>query len=180
LIDKFGHLDRGLKKDLKEREKIKTKIFADIAPTLILWDISKYYLCTSQDRRKRYGSPFPYIRGDIDRQQRKVFQNPHTQVVDLLREKEKEHILSVPDMDLLLHKKFKFEGRIKNLNIKLNYAAVGPAIVFTNSNYTIKEVSYAFKVGEKSIKREINNMKSIRKPSTKRSRDFIDLVKNKS
>jgi hypothetical protein len=97
-----------------------------------------------------------------------------------LREKEKEHILSVPDMDLLLHKKFKFEGRIKNLNIKLNYAAVGPAIVFTNSNYTIKEVSYAFKVGEKSIKREINNMKSIRKPSTKRSRDFIDLVKNKS
>jgi hypothetical protein len=145
-----------------------------------LWDISKYYLCTSQDRRKRYGSPFPYIRGDIDRQQRKVFQNPHTQVVDLLREKEKEHILSVGDMDLLLHKKFKFEGRIKNLNIKLNYAAVGPAIVFTNSNYTIKEVSYAFKVGEKSIKREINNMKSIRKPSTKRSRDFIDLVKNKS
>ena len=63
---------------------------------------------------------------------------------------------------------------------KLNYAAVGPAIVFTNSNYNIKEVSQAFKVGEKSIKREINNMKSIRKPNTKRSRDFIDLVKNKS
>ena len=83
-------------------------------------------------------------------------------------------------MDLLLHKKFKFEGRIKNLNIKLNYAAVGPAIVFTNSNYSIKEVSHAFKVGEKTIKREINNMKSIRKPSTKRSRDFMDLVKNKS
>ena len=180
LIDKFGHLDRGLKKDLKEREKIKTKIFADIAPTLILWDISKYYLCTSQDRRKRYGSPFPYIRGDIDRQQRKVFQNPHSQVVSLLQEKEKEHILSVAEMDLLLHKKFKFESRIKNLNIKLNYAAVGPAIVFTNSNYSIKEVSQAFKVGEKTIKREINNMKSIRKPSTKRSRDFMDLVKNKS
>ena len=101
-------------------------------------------------------------------------------MVNLLQEKENEHILSVPEMDLLLHKKFKFESRIKNLNIKLNYAAVGPAIVFTNSNYSIKEVSYAFKVGEKSIKREINNMKSIRKPNTKRSRDFIDLVKNKS
>ena len=169
-----------INQDLKEREKIKTKIFADIAPTLILWDISKYYLCTSQDRRKRYGSPFPYIRGDIDRQQRKVFQNPHSQVVKLLQDKEKEHILSVDEMDLLLHKKFKFENRIKNLNIKLNYAAVGPAIVFTNSDYSIKEVSYAFKVGEKTIKREINNMKSIRKPSTKRSRDFMDLVKNKS
>ena len=180
LMDKFGNLDRRLSKDLKEREKIKNKIFADIAPTLILWDISKYYLCTSQDRRKRYGSPFPYIRGDIDRQQRKVFQNSHTKVVDLLRDKEKEHILSVPDMDLLLHKKFKFESRIKNLNIKLNYAAVGPAIVFTNSDYSIKDVSHAFKVGEKSIKREINNIKSIKKPNTKRSRDFIDLVKNKS
>ena len=180
LIDKFGHLDRKLKKDLKERDNIKSKIFADIAPTLILWDISKYYLCTSQDRRKRYGSPFPYIRGDIDRQQRKVFQNPHTQVVKLLQEKEKEHILAVPDMDLLLHKKFKFEGNIKNLNIKLNYAALGPAIVFTNSNYSIKDVSYAFKVGEKSIKCEIANMKGIKKPNTKRSRDFIDLVKNKS
>ena len=179
-MDKFGNLDRRLSKDLKEREKIKNKIFADIAPTLILWDISKYYLCTSQDRRKRYGSPFPYIRGDIDRQQRKVFQNSHTKVVDLLMDKEKEHILSVDEMDLLLHKKFKFENRIKNLNIKLNYAAVGPAIVFTNSDYSIKEVSYAFKVGEKTIKREINNMKSIRKPSTKRSRDFMDLVKNKS
>ena len=180
LIDKYGHLDRQLKKDLKEREKIKTRLFADIAPTLILWDISKYYLCTSQDRRKRYGSPFPYIRGDIDRQQRKVFQNPHSQVVDLLREKENEPILAVNEMDLLLHKKFKFESRIKSLKFKLNYAAVGPAIVFTNSNYNIKEVSNAFKVSEKAIIREINNMKSIRKPSTKRSRDFIDLVKNKS
>ena len=137
LIDKFGHLDRKLKKDLKERDKIKSKIFADIAPTLILWDISKYYLCTSQDRRKRYGSPFPFIRGDIDRQQRKVFQNPNKKVVKLLQDREKEHILAVDDMDLLLHKKFKFENRIKNLNIKLNYAAVGPSIVFTNSNYTI-------------------------------------------
>ena len=180
LIDKYGHLDRQLKKDLKEREKIKTRLFADIAPTLILWDISKYYLCTSQDRRKRYGSPFPYIRGDIDRQQRKVFQNPHSQVVELLREKENEPILAVNEMDLLLHKKFKFESRIKSLKFKLNYAAVGPAIVFTNSNYNIKEVSNAFKVSEKAIIREINNMKSIRKPSTKRSRDFIDLVKNKS
>ena len=178
LIDNYGHLDRQLKKDLKEREKIKTKLFADIAPTLVLWDISKYYLCTSQDRRKRYGSPFPFIRGDIDRQQRKVFQNPNKKVVKLLQDKEKEHILAVDDMDLLLHKKFKFENRIKNLNIKLNYAAVGPSIVFTNYNYTIKDVSYAFKVGEKSIKREINNMKSIKKPNTKRSRDFIAKIKN--
>ena len=120
------------------------------------------------------------VNREIDRQQRKVFQNPHTQVVNLLQDKEKEHILAVDEMDLLLHKKFKFEKKIKNLNIKLNYAAVGPAIVFTNSDYTIKEVSYAFKVGEKSIKREINNMKSIKKPNTKRSRDYNNLVKNKS
>lgn len=178
LMDKYGHLDKQLKKDLKERDRIKSRIFADIAPTLILWDISKYYMCTSYDRRKRYGSPFPFIRNDLDRQQRKVFANPHRNVVDLLREKEKKHMIAVEEMDLLLYKKFKLEKRIKNTNFKLNYAALGPAIVFANSDYNIKEVSRAYKVGEKSVKREIMNIKSFRKPNSKKSREFLGMIKN--
>ena len=178
LMDKYGHLDKQLKKDLKERERIKSKIFADIAPTLILWDISKYYLCTSYDRRKRYGSPFPFIRNDLDRQQRKVFANPHANVVGLLREKEKKHMIAIDEMDLLLYKKFKLEKRIKNTNFKLNYAALGPAIVFANSDYNIKEVSRAYKVGEKSVKREIMNIKSFRKPNSKKSREFLGKIKS--
>ncbi len=178
LMDKYGHLDKELKRDLKERDRIKKFIFADIAPTLILWDISKYYLCTSYDRRKRYGSPFPYIRNDLDRQQRKVFANPHINVVNLLKEKEKKHMIAVEDMDLLLYKKFKLEKRMKNTNFKLNYAALGPAIVFTSSDYNIKEVSRAYKVSEKSVKREIMNIKSFRKPNSKKSRAFLENIKN--
>jgi len=177
LMDDYGNLNHELSNDLKKREKIKDKLFVDIAPTLILWDISKYYLCTSNDRRKRYGGPFPYIRGDIDRQQRKIFQNPHKDAVKLLQEKEKKHILSVPEMDLLLYKKFKLENQIKNANIKLNYSALGPAIVFTNSDFSIREVSHAFKVSEKSVKREINNIKSFKKPRSKKSKQFLEMIK---
>ena len=178
LVDDYGNLYHRLRKDLIKREDIYDKLFAEIAPTLILWDISKYYLCTSSDRRKRYGSPFPYIRTDIDRQQRRVFQNSHFKVVRFLKEKENEHILSVPEMDLLLYKKFKFERQIKNANIKLNYAALGPAIIYTNSDYSINEVSRAFKVGEKSVKREIDNIQSFQKPRSKKSRQFLDMIKN--
>lgn len=178
LVDNYGNLDNDLKKDLKKREDIENNIFAEIGPTLILWDISKYYLCTSNDRRKRYGGPFPYIRGDIDRQQRRIFQNPHEAVVKVLKEKENEHILAVHEMDLLLHKKFNLEELIKNANIKLNHAALGPAIVCTNTEISIKEASYAFKVGEKWIMREIKNLKDIKKPRSKKSKAFLEMIKN--
>lgn len=179
LIDNYGNLNHGLKKDLDKREKIKDKIFANIGPTLIVWDLFKYYLCTSNDRRKRYGSPFPYIRGDIDRQQRKIFQNPHREVVKLLQEKENESILAVPEMDLLLFKKFKLEKQIKNSNIKLNYAALGPAIVFRASdNFTISEVAYVFKVPKKAVVNEIEKVKNIQRPRSKNAGKFLDLITN--
>ena len=95
-----------------------------------------------------------------------------------MKEKENEHILSVPEMDLLLYKKFTFERQIKNANITLNYAALGPAIIYTNSDYSINEVSRAFKVGEKSVKREIDNIQSFQKPRSKKSRQFLDMIKN--
>ena len=67
---------------------------------------------------------------------------------------------------------------MKNTNFKLNYAALGPAIVFTSSDYNIKEVSRAYKVSEKSVKREIMNIKSFRKPNSKKSRAFLENIKN--
>ncbi len=177
LMDNYENLDKGLGRDLKKRDEIYDKIFAEIAPTLILWDISRYYLCTSSDRRKRYGSPFPYIRTDIDRQQRKVFQNHHKKVVKFLHEKEKEHILAVPEMDLLLYKKFKLERQIKNANIKLNYSALGAAIVYTNSDFNLSDVCHAFKINEKSVKHEIKNLQSIMKPRSKKSKRFLEMIK---
>ena len=45
-----------------------------MAPTLMMWDIFRYYLTTSHNNRKISNGPFPYIRAELDRQQRKVFQ----------------------------------------------------------------------------------------------------------
>ena len=177
LIDKYGNLNHNLSKDIKKRDKIRSEVFANIGPTLIIWDLFKYYLCTSKDRRKRYGSPFPYVRGDIDRQQRKIFQNPHRDVVKFLQEKNNESILPVPEMDLLLYKKFKLERQIKNSNIKLNYAALGPAIVFRGSDkFSINDVSQVFKVPKKAVANEIDKVTHIQKPRSKNAGKFLKLI----
>ena len=73
-IDKFGNYNRSLKRDLKIRENIEKTIFENMAPTLMMWDIFRYYLTTSHNNRKINNGPFPYIRAELDRQQRKVFQ----------------------------------------------------------------------------------------------------------
>lgn len=177
LMDKYGHLDMKLKRDLSRREHVKKHVFAEIAPTLILWDLSKYYLCTSSDRRKRYGSPFPYIMNELDRKQRKVFENIRVNVVNFLRKDEGKHILPVENMDLLLYKKFKLEKKVKNTNIKLNYKALGAAIIYSESHFNLKTVCHAFKVSENSVNNETNNIKSIKKPNTRRAQAFLGGIK---
>ena len=39
-VDKYGKMNRSLKRDLKIRENIEKSIFTNVAPTLIIWDIS--------------------------------------------------------------------------------------------------------------------------------------------
>ena len=73
-IDKFGNLTRSLKRDLKIRENIYRNTLKNIAAALIIWDIFKYYMTTSNNSRKHDIGPFPYIRIELDREQRKVFQ----------------------------------------------------------------------------------------------------------
>ncbi len=178
LMDKFGHLDRKLKRDIKRREQIEETIFSEIAPTLIRWDIFKYYITTSNDKRKRYGGPFPYIRGDIDRQQRKIFQAYPKSVVNILRTMENEKILAVPEMDLLLYKKFNLEEQIKNSNIKLDYTALGAAMISTNSDIPIKESAYIFTVSEERVQKEIKNIETSKRPRSKKSKKFLEMIKN--
>jgi Zn-finger domain-containing protein len=177
LMDNFGHLDRTLKSDIKRRDQIEQNIYSEIAPTLIRWDIFKYYLTTSNDRRKRFGGPFPYIRGDIDRQQRKIFQKNPIKVINLLKELENEKIISVPDMDLLLYKKFNLEEQIKNSNIKLNYSALGAAMISTNSEISVKESAEIFNVSEELVEKEIKKIETSKRPRSKKSKKFLEMIK---
>lgn len=59
-MDKFGHLDRKLKRDIKRRtNRRKQDILRNSSNQQTRWDIFKYYITTSNDKRKRYGGPFP-------------------------------------------------------------------------------------------------------------------------
>ncbi len=76
-----------------------------MAPTLMMWDIFRYYLTTSHNNRKINNGPFPYIRAELDRQQRKVFQTTFKKVINVLNEFTDLKIISIPDMDLILYEK---------------------------------------------------------------------------
>lgn len=175
--DRFGNMKRSLKRDIRVRDNIYKNIFVNFASTLIVWDIFKYYLTTSNNSRKIDIGPFPYIRVELDREQRKVFQSTPSKVIDTLNEYTDIKIISVPEMDLLLYEKFKFEKQIKSSNIKFNHVALGAALVSENSDIDIKEIGNAFNINESKIKKEIKNIDNIKNPKTDKSKKFLDLIK---
>ena len=176
-VDKFGNVNRSLKRDLKIRKNIEKSIFKNIAPTLITWDIFKYYLTTSHNARKIQNGPFPYIKVELDRQQRKIFQTTYTKVIDILTSFSDIKIIPIPEMDLLLYEKFKFEIQSRSSNIKFNHVALGAGIIHLNSGIEIEKIGNAFNINDSKIKKEIKNIESIKNPKSDKSKQFLDLIK---
>ena len=176
-IDRYGNMTRSLKRDLKLRENIYMNTFLNIASTLIIWDMFRYYMTTSNNARKINMGPFPYIRVELDREQRKVFQITYTKVIETLNEFTDIKIIPIYEMDLLLYEKFKFEKQMKKSNIKFNHAALGAALINQNSDIELTDISNAFNVNESRIKKEIKNINQIRNPKTDKSKQFLDLIK---
>ena len=175
--DRFGNLKRSFNRDLKIRESIYVNTFKNIASALILWDMFRYYMTTSNNSRKIIAGPFPYIRVELDREQRKVFQNSYPKVIEILRNFADIKIISVPEKDLLLYEKFKFEKQSRNSNIKFNQVALGAALISENSEISIEEISNAFNINESRIKKEIKHIDQIRNPKSDKSKKFLDLIK---
>lgn len=175
-FDKSGKMNRSLRRDLKIRDNIYKNTFVNIASALIIWDIFKYYLTTSNNSRRINNGPFPYIRVELDREQRKVFQNTHSNVIETLNNFTDIKIIPVPEMDLLLYEKFKFEKEIRNSNIKFNHVALGAALIYQNSEISLENISNAFNVNESRIKKEIKNIESIKNPKSDKSREFLNLI----
>lgn len=176
-MDKFGNLNRSLKRDLKIRENIEKIIFINIASTMIKWDIFRYYLTTSYNRRKITNGPFPHLATELDRQQRKIFQNNYNKVIDTLNKFNNLKILSIPDMDFILYEKFNIEKLIKNSNMKLNYPALGVGLIHLNSNIDVKTLGNVFNVNESKVNKEIKNIKKIKKPKSSKSKQFLEMIK---
>lgn len=175
--DKFGNLNRSLTRDLKIRDSIYKNTFKNIASTLIIWDMFRYYITTSNNSRKIINGPFPYIRVELDRDQRKVFQTNYTKVIEILNSFTDIKIISVPEMDLLLYEKFKFEKQSRSSNIKFNHVALGAALIYQGSEISLEEISNGFNVNESKIKKEIRNIEQIRNPKSDKSKKFLDLIK---
>lgn len=176
-FDKFGNMTRSLRRDLKVKDNIYNSTLKNIASTLILWDMFKYYLTTSNNSRKIDNGPFPYIRVELDREQRKVFQTTYDNVIEILDDYTDIKIIPVPEMDLLLYEKFKFEKQIKSSNIKFNHVALGAALIHLNSNIELSEISNAFNINESRVKKELKNIDQIKNPKSDKSKKFLDLIK---
>ncbi len=161
-IDKNGKLNRSLSRDLRIKENIKKTIFANIAPTLIMWDIFKYYLTTSKNKRIKYISPFPYIRVELDRQQRKTFEIDYKKTINILTEETDIKIIPIKEKDLLLYEKFKLESENRYANLNLNYPALGAALIHLNTDLDIKTVGNIFNINKSKIKKEVDNINIIK------------------
>ena len=175
--DRFGNMKRSLKRDLRVRNNIYKNIFIKIASTLIMWDIFRYYMTNSNNSRKLTAGPFPYIRVELDREQRKVFSNTYTKVIDTINDFTDIKIISIDEMDLILYEKFKFEKQTRSSNIKFNHVALGAALIHENSDIEISAISNAFNVNESKVKKEIKNINNIRNPKSDKSKKFLDLIK---
>lgn len=176
-IDEFGNITRSLNRDIKVRDSIYKNTFKNIAPTLITWDMFKYYLTTSNNARRINIGPFPYIRVELDREQRKMFRTTYTRVIEILNDFTNIKIISIPEMDLILYEKFKFEKEMHNSNIKFNHVALGAALISINSDMELETISNAFNINESKIKKEINNINQIKNPKSDKSKKFLNLIK---
>ena len=176
-VDKYGNLTRSIKRDLKVRENIYKNMFMNIASALIIWDMFRYYITTSNNSRKINIGPFPYIRVELDREQRKVFQTNYSNVIEVLNDFTNIKIISIPEMDLLLYEKFKFEKEMHKSNIKFNQVALGAAIINLNSDVELETISNALNINESRIKKEIKNINKIKNPKSDKPKKFLDLIK---
>lgn len=174
--DRFGKMKRSLMRDLKVRDNIYKNTFVNIASTLILWDVFRYYMTTSNNSRKIDNGPFPYIRVELDREQRKIFQTTYTKVIETLNKFTDIKIIPVPEMDLLLYEKFKFEKQIRNSNIKFNHVALGAALIYENSDIPLKDIGYSLNINKSRINEEIKNIDKIKNPKSDKAKDFLGLI----
>lgn len=172
-----GELDPKIVEDIKLRLKIENEIFTEIPFILISWDLIKYYLTTSQDKRTLISGPFQYIRNTLDRHQVKGFKDFNKDSIIILKKYLNENIEVINDIRKILLKKFEIEQKMKGLNMKTHHAAFGAAILNLESGIDLDNCSKLFGVSVKSIEKEQSNIKNMGKPRTKKAKKFLDLIK---
>lgn len=171
------NMDKELQKDIETRKEIKRKLFIELPRVLILWDIVRYYLTTSSDRRSKYSGPFPNLRPNLDTNQLKAFKDFDEQLIKFLKEYTHEKLEYIPDIRDVVAKKFEIENRVKGLHIKPNPTALGAAILNIAGNVPVDKAAYLFSVDPSKVKNEKDRIETFGKPTSKKAKQFLDLIK---
>lgn len=177
-LEKDGKLDHELRKDITVREKLKSEIYLEVPRIFILWDILKWYITSSYDRRNKYSGPFPNIRPSLDTNQLRAFEDFNPEVVELLKGYMHENIEYVAGMKNVLMKKFEIENKMKGLHVKTNPNAAGAALLNTEGKLSLEAAAKVFNVDPKDVETERTKFQTFGKPQTKKAKKFLDLIKS--
>lgn len=171
-------LDKELTKDIKVRSNIEKNIYSNAPRVLILWDLMKYYLGTSYDRRSKYSGPFPNLRPVLDKNQLTTFTDFQKSIVECLKEYLMENIEYIPNLEELLNKKFEIERKLKGLHLKLKPPAVGAVILHTTGNLSLEDSARIFSVKIEEVNEDKEKIETFQKPTNTKAQKFLEMIKN--
>ena len=176
LINKDHTLDRELNEDLNKESNIKKHYYIETPYILILWDIFKYYLTTSENRRNNYSGPFPNLRPTLDSNQIKVFENTFSKDVIELLQNSGENIDSITNMKETIQYKLELEAKIKKLHLKANHAAYGAVALNSKSDIALNKAADLLYVDRNEAANEKVALQKIEKPSTNKAKKFLEII----
>ncbi|PAV07378.1 DUF530 domain-containing protein [Methanosphaera cuniculi] len=176
LMNKDHVLDRNLQEDLKKQAEIKKHYYIETPNILILWDIFKYYLSTSETRRNNYAGPFPNLRATLDSNQLKVFDNVFAKdVVDLLKDND-ENIDVINNMKETMQYKRELENKSKNLHLKAPQQVYGAIALNNKTNMSLNHAAELLYVDPEEAAKEKASLQKIEKPSTNKAKKFLEII----
>jgi Zn-finger domain-containing protein len=176
MIDDKGVIKPDLENDLNKKIDIEKELFIGTPQGLILWDLMRYYLSTSYDRRSKYSGPFPYLRPTLDTNQLKTFQKFPKKAAEFLKEYHREKIAPIESMDGVLSYKFEIEKKTQGLHFKMD-PSLGAAIITMKGNVSPVESSKIFHVSVEEMKNAQRSLETFQEPSTKKAKRFLEMVK---
>lgn len=176
LMNKDRVLDRELREALEKKVSIKKHYYMETPKTLLLWDIFKYYLTTTESRRNNYSGPLPNLRPNLDSNQIKVFEYVFPKdIVNLLNDYD-ENITSLNNMKETIQYKSELETKIKNLHLKPNQEAIGAVAIHNKCDLSLNKSAELLHVDPKEAVKEKNALNKIEKPTTKKAKKFLELI----
>jgi Zn-finger domain-containing protein len=173
-----GLKDKELQDDLLLRKKLEEKLLIDAPRILILWDLVKYYLSTSYDRRSKYSGPFPNLRPVLDKNQINTFTDFEKSLVECLKEYSGEKIEYISSLNELLNQKFEIERKLKGLHVKMNPPAVGAVILHNTGKLSLEKSSAIFSVTTGEVISEREKIRTFQNPAAGKAQKFLEMIKD--